>query len=55
VVTGTRISLQVGVLTQAVVLVIGLAVGSAAALGGRFADNLMMRFTDIAYASPTSC
>jgi oligopeptide transport system permease protein len=52
VVTGTRISLQVGVLTQSVVLIIGLAVGSAAALGGRFVDNLMMRFTDIAYAFP---
>lgn len=52
VVTGTRISLQVGVLTQVVVLGIGLAVGSVAALGGRFLDNLMMRITDIAYAFP---
>ena len=52
VVTGTRISLQVGVLTQIVVLVIGLAVGATAALGGRFLDNIMMRFTDIAYAFP---
>lgn len=52
VVTGTRISLEVGVLTQLVVLVIGLAVGSVAALGGRFLDNVMMRFTDIAYAFP---
>jgi len=52
VVTGTRISLAVGVLTQLVVLVIGLAIGSVAALGGRLLDNLMMRFTDIAYAFP---
>lgn len=52
VVTGTRISLEVGVLTQIVVLAIGLTVGSVAALGGRFMDNLMMRFTDIAYAFP---
>ena len=52
VVTGTRISLEVGILTQAVVLVIGLGVGSIAALGGRFLDNVMMRFTDIAYAFP---
>ena len=52
VVTGTRISLEVGVLTQAVVLVLGLAIGSIAALGGRFLDNVMMRFTDIAYAFP---
>ena len=52
VVTGTRISLEVGVLTQLVVLAIGLAIGSLAALGGRFLDNVMMRFTDIAYAFP---
>jgi oligopeptide transport system permease protein len=52
VVTGTRISLEVGVLTQLVVLVIGLTVGSVAALGGRLLDNVMMRFTDIAYAFP---
>lgn len=52
VVTGTRISLEVGILTQLVVLVLGLAVGSIAALGGRFLDNVMMRFTDIAYAFP---
>ncbi len=52
VVTGTRISLTVGILTQAVVLCLGLTVGSIAALGGRFLDNVMMRFTDIAYAFP---
>ena len=52
VVTGTRISLEVGVFTQLVVLVIGLTIGSVAALGGRLLDNLMMRFTDIAYAFP---
>jgi oligopeptide transport system permease protein len=52
VLTGLRISLQVGVYTQIVVLIIGLAVGSVAALGGRFFDNVMMRFTDIAYAFP---
>ena len=52
VITGTRISLEVGMLTQLVVVVLGLAVGSIAALGGRWLDNLMMRFTDIAYAFP---
>jgi oligopeptide transport system permease protein len=52
IVTGTRISLQVGIFTQIVVLFLGLGVGSIAALGGRFLDNLMMRFTDIAYAFP---
>jgi oligopeptide transport system permease protein len=52
VVTGTRISLTVGVATQIIVLIIGMVVGSIAALGGRFLDNVMMRFTDIAYAFP---
>lgn len=52
VVTGTRISLQVGLFTQVVVLALGLAVGGIAALGGRLLDNVMMRITDIAYAFP---
>jgi oligopeptide transport system permease protein len=49
---GTWISLQVGLGVQAIVLVIGLLVGGIAALGGRFLDNLMMRFTDLAFAFP---
>jgi oligopeptide transport system permease protein len=49
---GTWISLQVGLGVQAIVLVVGLLVGGIAALGGRFLDNLMMRFTDLAYAFP---
>jgi len=49
---GTWISLQVGLGVQAIVLVIGVLVGGIAALGGRFLDNLMMRFTDLAYAFP---
>jgi len=49
---GTLISLQVGLGVQAMVLIIGLTVGGAAALGGRLADNIMMRFTDLAYAFP---
>ncbi len=49
---GTWISLQVGLGVQAIVLVIGLLVGGIAALGGRLLDNLMMRFTDLAYAFP---
>ncbi len=49
---GTLISLQVGLGVQAVVLVIGLLIGGAAALGGRMMDNIMMRITDIAYAFP---
>lgn len=49
---GMWISLQVGLGVQAVVLVIGLLVGGIAALGGRVLDNIMMRFTDLAYAFP---
>ncbi len=49
---GTRISLQIGIGTQAVALSIGLLVGAAAALGGRFTDNILMRVTDLTYAFP---
>lgn len=49
---GVLISLQVGLGTQLVVLLIGITVGSAAALGGRLTDNLLMRATDVTYAFP---
>jgi oligopeptide transport system permease protein len=49
---GTLISLQVGLTVQVIVLLIGLTVGGIAALGGRALDNIMMRFTDLAYAFP---
>jgi len=49
---GTLISLQVGLGVQIFVLAIGLLVGGAAALGGRLIDNVMMRFTDLAYSFP---
>jgi len=49
---GTRISLKIGVGTQAVVLAIGIAVGAGAALGGKVTDSLLMRFTDLMYAFP---
>jgi oligopeptide transport system permease protein len=49
---GARTSLSVGVLTQILVLVLGLSVGTAAALGGRHLDSLLMRLTDVAYAFP---
>ena len=50
--TGVRLSLQVGLGVSVAVLVIGALVGSVAALGGRFSDNLMMRFTDIMFGFP---
>ena len=49
---GTLISLQVGLGVQIFVLAIGLLIGGAAALGGRLIDNVMMRFTDLAYSFP---
>ena len=49
---GTRISLKIGLGTQAVVLCIGIAIGAGAALGGRLTDNVLMRFTDLMYAFP---
>lgn len=49
---GTWISLRIAIGVQIVVLTIGLTVGGLAALGGRTIDNIMMRFTDLAYAFP---
>jgi oligopeptide transport system permease protein len=49
---GLWISLRVGLGVQVVVLIIGMTVGGVAALGGRALDNIMMRFTDLAYAFP---
>lgn len=51
-VQGARTSLAVGVIVQVVVLAIGVAVGTAAAMGGRLLDGLLMRFTDVIYAFP---
>jgi len=52
VLTGVGISVEIGLGTQAIVLLFGLAVGATAALGGRVGDNLLMRLTDITYAFP---
>ncbi len=49
---GLRISLQIGIGTQLIVLFLGLLVGAAAALGGKLTDNLLMRFTDIMFSFP---
>lgn len=52
VLTGIDISLQIGIGTQIIVLLVGLLVGVGAALGGRVGDNILMRITDITYAFP---
>jgi oligopeptide transport system permease protein len=49
---GLLISLQIGLGAQVFVLLIGVSIGSLAAFGGRWGDNLLMRFTDVAYAFP---
>jgi oligopeptide transport system permease protein len=49
---GMRISLKIGFGTQIVVLFVGVLVGAGAALGGRFTDGFLMRFTDLTYAFP---
>jgi oligopeptide transport system permease protein len=49
---GTLFSLKIGLLAQAVILLIGITVGMAAALGGKWSDTLLMWLTDLAYAFP---
>ncbi|HEY0781977.1 MAG TPA: ABC transporter permease [Thermoanaerobaculia bacterium] len=49
---GARISLVVALLATLLSLTVGVAVGSAAALGGRLVDALLMRLLDAALAFP---
>ena len=49
---GVRISVNIGIGTQAIVLALGLFFGMLAAFGGRWTDNLVMRFTDIMFSFP---
>lgn len=49
---GIRISLKVGVTVEVLVFLIALSVGATAALGGRWLDAILMRFTDVMYAFP---
>jgi oligopeptide transport system permease protein len=49
---GTAFSLKIGLATQAVILCIGLTIGMAAALAGRFSDTILMWITDLTYAFP---
>lgn len=49
---GARVSLAVGMLSVALALTLGVAVGSAAALGGPIADSLLMRTVDALVAFP---
>ncbi len=49
---GTRISLTVGLVCAALVLLVGATFGAIAGFAGGWVDNLMMRFTDILYTIP---
>jgi oligopeptide transport system permease protein len=52
VIFGSQVSLAIGILVQAIVLVIGGTVGLVAGYFGGWIDNLLMRFTDVMYAFP---
>jgi peptide/nickel transport system permease protein len=52
IVFGSRISLQVGMITVGVSLALGLLVGSAAGIFGGWVDELLMRFVDLLMAFP---
>ena len=54
IVFGARISLQVGVLAELVVLLIGISIGAAAGYWGKWVDQILMRFTDMVFAFPTA-
>jgi ABC-type dipeptide/oligopeptide/nickel transport system permease subunit len=52
IVYGARVSLVVGVLAQAIVLLIGVPIGAVAGYFGGHADNVLMRIVDVIYAIP---
>src|SRR5713226_4287838 len=52
VIFGSQVSLAIGILVQAIVLVIGGTIGLTAGYFGAWIDNVLMRFTDIMYAFP---
>ncbi|MFQ3543704.1 ABC transporter permease [Halobacillus rhizosphaerae] len=49
---GTRISLQVGIISVGISLVLGTAIGVVAAYYGKWVDGLLSRFTDVMFAFP---
>jgi oligopeptide transport system permease protein len=49
---GAQISLVVGVLAQAIVLLIGVPIGALAGYFGGATDNVLMRLVDVIYAIP---
>ena len=49
---GTRISLSVGLVCAALVLIVGATYGAISGFAGGWTDNIMMRITDILYTIP---
>jgi oligopeptide transport system permease protein len=49
---GARVSLVVGVLAQAIVLLIGIPLGAISGYFGGGTDNILMRIVDVIYAIP---
>ena len=49
---GTRISLSVGLVCAALVLIVGATYGAISGFAGGWTDNIMMRITDIIYTIP---
>lgn len=49
---GARLSLSIAVLAVVLMMTVGIAVGTAAALGGRLVDALLMRLVDGIFAFP---
>jgi peptide/nickel transport system permease protein len=49
---GSRVSLSVGMVAVAIIMVLGVALGALAGFFGSFIDNLIMRVTDIFLAIP---
>ena len=50
---GARISLSVGIVSQAIALTLGLTLGLVAGYYGRWVDELVMRLADVTLAFPT--
>jgi peptide/nickel transport system permease protein len=53
VVYGSRISLQIGILTVGFAIVIGALIGAVAGYAGKWLDNVLMRLMDVLLAFPS--
>lgn len=49
---GARVSLTIGVLANALAMLVGVAIGSISAYAGGWVDTILMRFTDVMMAFP---